>query len=443
MANGEDALHYNTAGSNNTANGFQSLFNNTNGSYNVADGVNALYANTSGTNNIALGYQAGSTITNGSSNIDVGNAGLATDSNVIRIGANQTQTFLAGVISGNGGGLTNLPPGGSGNTIQNSATLSFIGGGTNNNINSSAAYSTIGGGINNSVSGYEAVVAGGANNGASAVTAFVGGGYFDTASGPSTTVGGGGANTASGYAATIAGGWSNQATNGSSTVGGGTNNLAGGYGATVPGGSGNTAGGDFSFAAGSQAEATNRGAFVWADSQGVAFASTANDQFLIRAQGGFGINTNNPQGAALNVNGAIVASGTVTANGVLLTSDRNAKENFKTVDDQAVLARVAALPLTEWNYKSDKAGVQHIGPMAQDFQAAFQLDGADDKHISVVDESGVALAAIQGLDQILEETRQAVVSKDSEIRTLKQQNDSLAQRLSELELMVKQLTTQK
>ena len=48
---------------------------------------------------------------------------------------------------------------------------------------------------------------------------------------------------------------------------------------------------------------------------------------------------------------------------------------------------------------------KHIGPMAQDFHAAFQLDGADDKHISVVDEGGVALAAIQGLNQKLEEQR--------------------------------------
>jgi hypothetical protein len=445
VANGEDALHYNTTGSNNTANGFQSLFNNTNGSYNVADGVNALYASTSGTNNIAVGYQAGSNITTGSYNIDIGNVGVVTDANIIRIGTPGTHsnTFIAGIISGNGAGLTNLPPGGSGNTIQSGATLSFVGGGTNNIINSSAVYSTIGGGINNSVSGYEAAVAGGANNSASAVTAFVGGGYDDAASGPSATVGGGGANTASGYAATIAGGWGNQATNGSSTVGGGTNNLASGYGATVPGGSGNTAGGDFSFAAGSQAQATNRGAFVWADSQGTPFASTANDQFLIRAQGGFGINTNNPQGAALNVNGAIVASGTVTANGVLLTSDRNAKENFTKLDGKTVLAKVAALPLTEWNYKDGSVEVRHVGPMAQDFHAAFGLDGKDDRHISVVDEGGVALAAIQGLNQKLEETERAIKAKDGAIQTLKQQNDSLVERLNDLEATVKQLAANK
>ena len=73
-------------------------------------------------------------------------------------------------------------------------------------------------------------------------------------------------------------------------------------------------------------------------------------------------------------------SGTDSANGVLLTSDRNAKENFTALNPQAVLAKVAALPVTEWNYKQDDAAQKHIGPMAQDFQAAFQLS-ADDKHI--------------------------------------------------------------
>jgi hypothetical protein len=116
----------------------------------------------------------------------------------------------------------------------------------------------------------------------------------------------------------------------------------------------------------------------------------------------------------------IYAVGTVYAHAVSLTSDRNAKENFKPVDNQAVLAKVAALPMTQWNYKTDKADVQHIGPMAQDFRAAFGLDGADDKRISVVDEGGVALAAIQGLDQKLKE-------KDGEIQELKQRLEKLEQ----------------
>jgi hypothetical protein len=107
-ANGQAALQDNTTGSLNVANGLQALFANTNGSFNVADGAGALWSSTSGSENIAVGHQAGYNITTGSSNIDIGNLGLATDTNIIRIGSGQTQAFIAGVITGNGGGLTNL-----------------------------------------------------------------------------------------------------------------------------------------------------------------------------------------------------------------------------------------------------------------------------------------------------------------------------------------------
>ena len=99
-------------------------------------------------------------------------------------------------------------------------------------------------------------------------------------------------------------------------------------------------------------------------------------------------------------------------------SDRNLKENFKAVDARAVLDKVAALPLTEWNYKTD-AATRHVGPMAQDFYAAFAI-GPDDKHIATVDADGVALAAIQGLNQKVEEQGAALKSKDARIAELEQ-----------------------
>ena len=70
--------------------------------------MNSLEDLTAGSNNIALGFLAGANITTGSGNIDIDNAGLATDTNIIRIGSGQTQTFIAGVINGNGAGLTGL-----------------------------------------------------------------------------------------------------------------------------------------------------------------------------------------------------------------------------------------------------------------------------------------------------------------------------------------------
>jgi hypothetical protein len=84
--------------------------------------------------------------------------------------------------------------------------------------------------------------------------------------------------------------------------------------------------------------------------------------------------------------------------GCTISSDRNLKANFSTISPRSVLDRLAALPIRAWNYKKDEPSVRHVGPMAQDFRAAFNL-GADDKHIDMIDANGVTMAAIQGLYQ--------------------------------------------
>src|SRR5437867_8384638 len=94
----------------------------------------------------------------------------------------------------------------------------------------------------------------------------------------------------------IGGGYGNTASAANVTIGGGAQNTASGQYATVPGGVANTAAGFTSFAAGRQAKASHDGAFVWADSAAEDFASTSNNQFLIRASGGGGIGKNNPPG---------------------------------------------------------------------------------------------------------------------------------------------------
>ena len=77
-------------------------------------------------------------------------------------------------------------------------------------------------------------------------------------------------------------------------------------------------------------------------------------------------------------------------------SDRAKKHDFRSLDKRSVLEKVAGIPITSWSYKAEKPSVRHIGPMAQDFYKAFAL-GLDNKHITTIDEGGVALAAIQGL----------------------------------------------
>jgi hypothetical protein len=95
-------------------------------------------------------------------------------------------------------------------------------------------------------------------------------------------------------------------------------------------------------------------------------------------------------------------------------SDRNAKENFAAVNTQAILQKMVGLPLSTWNYKAQDKSVRHLGPTAQEFKEAFAL-GESDRAISSVDADGVALAAIQGLNQKLAET---MAEKEGRIRAL-------------------------
>jgi hypothetical protein len=102
-------------------------------------------------------------------------------------------------------------------------------------------------------------------------------------------------------------------------------------------------------------------------------------------------------------------------------SDRNLKENFTAVNADDILGKVATMPITRWNYKADPLA-EHIGPVAQDFRAAFGL-GSDDKSIAMVDGDGVALAAIQGLnnkvDQKNNELSEIVKRQQGQIEALK------------------------
>lgn len=121
--------------------------------------------------------------------------------------------------------------------------------------------------------------------------------------------------------------------------------------------------------------------------------------------------------------GAISAVGNVSGVSFVATSDRNAKQDFADVNGREVLAKVLAMPIQTWNYKQD-AGTRHIGPMAQDFYSAFQV-GPDERHIATVDADGVALAAIQGLNEVVKE-------KDAEIAALKLRLENLEKTVSTL-----------
>lgn len=167
----------------------------------------------------------------------------------------------------------------------------------------SGAFSAIAGGQGHRASGFAASVGGGSGNEAIADLAAIGGGRQNAAAGDRSTVGGGDRNVANGLASTVVGGFQNSASGEASTAGGGALNCAGaGYSwaggrrAKVRPGTGSGVQGP----GGCQGVPTNGvagdfGTFVWADSQSADFVSTGLNQFLVRANGGVGINTNAPE----------------------------------------------------------------------------------------------------------------------------------------------------
>ena len=104
------ALGSNTAGNANTALGLQAMEFNTTGASNTAVGYAALISNTTGYENTALGLNAGATVSTGQWNVHIANIGLASDTNLIRIGdSNQTKTFIAGIRGTTTGNADAIP----------------------------------------------------------------------------------------------------------------------------------------------------------------------------------------------------------------------------------------------------------------------------------------------------------------------------------------------
>lgn len=161
----------------------------------------------------------------------------------------------------------------------------------------------------------------------------------------------------------------------------------------------NNAWAPYSIAIGKNANSGRLGSMVLSDGS-AGFSSdstvaTAANQLAIRGANGIRLFTNSELSSGVE----LAASG----GGWNTICDRRKKENFQTIDAaeaESILQKVAAIPIARWNYKSQPATQLHIGPMAQDFHAAFQLDGlANDTTINTVDIDGVNMVAIQALER--------------------------------------------
>jgi hypothetical protein len=254
------------------------------------------------------------------------------------------------------GGLPNVILGDRGNSVLAGATMatvsgggwaSLFGAGNGDNIVTGSG-GTVGGGVGNQAGDDD-------GNTGTGQYITVGGGFYNTAAGEISTIGGGHLNTAPG-------GWS-----------------------TVPGGYSNQAGGNMSLAAGNSAKVRSAaqtgstygdyGTFVWADSpaggnSGVDFVSTGVNQFLVRAGGGVGINTNNPSGFTLAVNGTAAKPGGGTWS---TFSDARLKRDVRPLE--GTLERLLALRGVRFEYIDPEAlhepAGTRIGMLAQEVERVF------------------------------------------------------------------------
>lgn len=368
-------------------------------------------------------------------------------------------------------------------TVASDHPTVILGSSTNTATGRSA---TISGGLRNSASGLESTTGGGYENSASGYASTVAGGWKNTAAGQSSLVAGGNDNHAHSLRSSVLGGAENKAFAQYATVAGGDRNCAGGEYSMAMGSSakvrhGNDAS-DLACPGGSSSGDADgdQGTFVWADRQEdssgnpIPFVSSGANQFLVRAQGGMVLNGNKPYnsfseltiyphmsggnypGIALVDNDGDVteirmdsdsnalkldtenngANSIEVNNGARLTaggvwtnaSSRTLKTAFETVDVSEILGKVINMPITTWKYKKSIEG-RHIGPVAEDFKEIFGLSG-DGKAISTVDADGVALAAIQGLNQKLETENANLKAENADIKV---QLASVLARLDKLE----------
>ena len=209
-----------------------------------------------------------------------------------------------------------------------------------------------------------------------------------------------------------------------------------------------------SFAAGEHATATGaasvalgyhshtnarQGSFVFGDRSSVdTIRAGVNHSANWRVSGGFRIFTASNLSTGLTLQSGASVSNWGQANAVISTStgamlstggvwtnasDVNRKHRFEQVSNDEILDKLRKLPLTSWSYKTEANNIRHIGPMAQDFYAAFGL-GSDNRAIGTVDADGVALAGIKALE---ERTRNLA----AELESLKADNAALRQQMKD------------
>lgn len=176
------------------------------------------------------------------------------------------------------------------------------------------------------------------------------------------------------------------------------------------------ASGIYSIAMGSGADTNGKdGAMVIGDDTYFQTAyAAADNQLTMRFSGGYRLWSSYPDSTA----GVYMRHG---QSGWSNYSDRNMKENFEPVDGELILEKIKNLPITKWNYKKTDPNEKYIGPISQDFHAAFHLNGTDSLGINSISIDGVNMAGIKALEKRTSEMKAVIDLLIKENKELKEQ----------------------
>lgn len=191
------------------------------------------------------------------------------------------------------------------------------------------------------------------------------------------------------------------------------------------------ANGNHSTAMGYYSTAGHDGSFIYADystpSLSYVVGTTAPNQFVVRAAGGYIFYTNSNMTA-----GATLAPGSGSWSSL---SDSTKKENFREVDCNEILEKVKKINIYTWNYKTQDKSIRHMGPLAQEFHRYFGL-GENNVSISTVDIDGVNMAAIKALalkHKELEAKTQELDEALNKLEAMKKEREQFLLKLDQLE----------
>ena len=102
------------------------------------------------------------------------------------------------------------------------------------------------------------------------------------------------------------------------------------------------------------------------------------------------------------------------------------EQNSRRNQQKIILTSLINLPISVWSYRGQDESTRHIGPISQDFYLAFGF-GEDERFISTVDADGVALAAIQGMYEIIQEQETLIKDQHDQMTELETRLENLEQ----------------